>query len=166
MNEGVSTIPAVTVRAFSGVRLGLPLETSRRLLLPPVRRSVKPVDETPDGWKRSLRLGALISTDEVPRKRIASLKCQSRPAFQDLTAPKDEYLVWRPARSVETSLASGKSLRSGMFTSSATSKTWLRASTGALVFCTQRTGAPPFARHIRRPVQLTKSVGRKLLSIT
>ena len=71
--------------------------------------------------------------------------------------------MWRPARLADTSCAIGRSFSSGTLNSSATSVTWFLALTGALVFCTQRAGALPFARHMRRPVQLTNSVGNALL---
>ena len=82
MNSGVSTMPTVTLWATSGLSAALPMFCSWVLLLPPVSRSVKPVEEMPTGWNRSFRLGARMSTDMVPRKRSRSFTCQLGPIFQ------------------------------------------------------------------------------------
>src|SRR5690349_9099653 len=122
MALGVSTMPTVTVFASSGVRESLPLETRRVLpVVPPVSRSRNPVDETPAGWNRSLRLGARISDEYVLRIRSVSLTRQFNPVFQDSTDSKFSYLVQRPARFAESSWKPGTSLSSGTLNSSAPS---------------------------------------------
>src|SRR5688572_16432217 len=103
MALGVNTIPAVNVSASSGVRSGLPLETSRVFSVRFVSKSRKPVDEMPAGWYRSLRLGARMSCDSVLRNRTVSLIRQLSPTFQDSTDSKFSYLVQRPARLVDSS---------------------------------------------------------------
>src|SRR2546423_15711297 len=113
MNTGVSIAPSVFVRASSGTKFGLPCVIRRRLLLPPVSRSLKPVDDTPWGWNRSFRLGALMSREAVARNAIELLTCQFNPAFQVFTALKVEYLVYRPATSAAKSLNIGTSLSNG-----------------------------------------------------
>src|SRR5881396_3851870 len=93
---GVRTTPAVRVRPSSGVRFRLPRDTRRvPWELPPVSRSLNPVELTPAGWNSSLRFGARISDESVPRKRTESTTCQLSPIFQDSTASKVEYLVQR-----------------------------------------------------------------------
>ena len=48
----------------------------------------QPVEEEEVGANRSFSVGARMSTDVVPRKRISSFTCQSRPTFQVCTAPE------------------------------------------------------------------------------
>src|SRR6185503_1845978 len=99
MKPGVHTTPTVVVFAVSGVRSGLPRETRRiPWLLPPVRRSWKPVDVTPAGWYRSFMFGARKSDEWVLRNRTESTICQLSPIFQESPASKFEYLARRPAR--------------------------------------------------------------------